>query len=134
MNVRHIPFNINGKIEMQGNTKSNFDDTQKTAVEKLYSRAQREVCEWGNFSEVIEEFSSPSGQNYTLYIKPSPNKETPKVRILEMGIQIPNTSRMFSVEVARGKKEEILNFLSDENNLKEISDCTKILSQRLNKE
>lgn len=134
MNVRHIPFNINGKIEMQGNTKSNFDDTQKTAVEKLYSRAQREVCEWGNFSEVVEEFSSPSGQNYTLYIKPSPNKETPKVRILEMGIQIPNTSRMFSVEVARGKKEEILNFLSDENNLKEISDCTKILSQRLNKE
>lgn len=134
MNVRHIPFNINGKIEMQGNTKSNFDDTQRTAVEKLYSRAQREVCEWGNFSEVVEEFSSPSGQNYTLYIKPSPNKETPKVRILEMGIQIPNTSRMFSVEVARGKKEEILNFLSDENNLKEISDCTKILSQRLNKE
>lgn len=134
MNVRHIPFNINGKIEMQGNTKSNFDDTQRTAVEKLYSRAQREVCEWGNFSEVVEEFSSPSGQNYTLYIKPSPNKETPKVRILEMGIQIPNTSRMFSVEVTRGKKEEILNFLSDENNLKEISDCTKILSQRLNKE
>ncbi len=134
MNVRHIPFNINGKIEMQGNTKSNFDDTQRTAVEKLYSRAQREVCEWGNFSEVVEEFSSPNGQNYTLYIKPSPNKETPKVRILEMGIQIPNTSRMFSVEVARGKKEEILNFLSDENNLKEISDCTKILSQRLNKE
>lgn len=134
MNVRHIPYNINGKIEMQGNTKSNFDNTQKTAVEKLYSRAQREVCEWGNFSEVVEEFSSPSGQNYTLYIKPSPNKETPKVRILEMGIQIPNTSRMFSVEVARGKKEEILNFLSDENNLKEISDCTKILSQRLNKE
>lgn len=134
MNVRHIPFNINGKIEMQGNTKSNFDDTQRTAVEKLYSRAQREVCEWGNFSEVVEEFSSPNGQNYTLYIKPSPNKETPKVRILEMGIQIPNTSRMFSVEVTRGKKEEILNFLSDENNLKEISDCTKILSQRLNKE
>lgn len=134
MNVRHIPYNINGKIEMQGNTKSNFDNTQKTAVEKLYSRAQREVCEWGNFSEVVEEFSSPNGQNYTLYIKPSPNKETPKVRILEMGIQIPNTSRMFSVEVARGKKEEILNFLSDENNLKEISDCTKILSQRLNKE
>lgn len=134
MNVRHIPFNINGKIEMQGNTKSNFDNTQRTAVEKLYSRAQREVCEWGNFSEVVEEFSSPNGQNYTLYIKPSPNKETPKVRILEMGIQIPNTSRMFSVEVARGKKEEILNFLSDENNLKEISDCTKILSQRLNKE
>ena len=134
MNVRHIPFNINGKVEMQGNTKSNFDDTQRTAVEKLYSRAQREVCEWGNFSEVVEEFSSPNGQNYTLYIKPSPNKETPKVRILEMGIQIPNTSRMFSVEVTRGKKEEILNFLSDENNLKEISDCTKILSQRLNKE
>lgn len=134
MNVRHIPLNINGKIEMQGNTKNNFDDTQRAAVEKLYSRAQREVCEWGNFNEVIEEFDSPNGQNYTLYIKPSPNKETPKTRILEMGIQIPNTSRMFSVEVTRGKKEEILNFLSDENNLKEISDCTKILSQRLNKE
>lgn len=138
MNVDKSFFKYQNNVNFsQGEVKApkSFDDIQKEAVDKLKTRAQREVCEWGNFSDVIEEYENPKNKNtYTIYITPCPNPEKPKTRLLEMGLQIPGTGRMFSTGILRGTKEEILDFLNDEKNMAQISGYAKMLAKRLNEE
>ncbi len=137
MNVEKSFFNFGNKInpaKMQDKELS-LSDVEKSTVEKLLKRAEREVCEWGNFSDVIEEFKNPNdGQSYKIFITPSPNKEKPDTRVLQLAAEVPNTDRMFSVDIKRGTKKDILNYLSESKNLGEILGYTNMLSERLSKE
>lgn len=137
MNVEKSFFNFGNKITPQKtkNNEADLSDVEKNTVKKLLKRAEREVCEWGNFSDVIEEFKNPNdGQDYKIFISPSPNKEKPDVRILQLAAQLPHTDRMFSVDIKRGTKKDILNYLSESKNLGEILGYTNMLSERLGKE
>ena len=113
----------------------NFEQIQKNTVEKVYCRAQREVCDWGSFSKVSEEFSEPDGKKiFKLYITPSPDNKKPTTRILQMSAESPFSTTFFSADILRGTKDDILKFLSDENNLKQISGYAALLSQRIEQE
>ena len=112
-----------------------FEQIQKNAVEKLYERAQREVCEWGDFSKVSEDFSENNGaKSFKLYITPSPDRKKPTTRILQMSVETPHGATFFSADILRGTKDDILKFLADEKNLKQISGYAAMLSERLDKE
>ena len=133
-------MNINTKYNCKNETSfsktvvdgMDFKQIQKNTVEKLYNRAQREVCDWGNFSTVSEEFGEPNGKKiFKLYIAPSPDNKKPTTRILYLSAQLPFAPTYFSVDVSRGTKDDILKFLADENNLKQISGYTTMLSKRL---
>ncbi|HIQ88957.1 TPA: hypothetical protein IAA68_03930 [Candidatus Galligastranaerophilus faecipullorum] len=137
MNVEKSFFNFGNKIQPKDVQKETpcFEEVQKQAVERLLSRSEREVCEWGSFSDVIEEYKNPENNDtYTLFVTPSPDSKKPQMRILQMAIHVPLSGRMFSCDLKRGTKDEILGFLSDKENLKEISGYAKMLSNRLDKE
>ncbi len=137
MNVEKSFFNFGNKLNplKAQNKEAKLSDVEKNTVKKLLKRAEREVCEWGNFSDVIEEFKNPNdGQDYKIFISPSPNKEKPDVRILQLAAQLPHTDRMFSVDIKRGTKKDILNYLSESKNLGDILGYTNMLSERLGKE
>lgn len=134
MKVDNISANYNNiGFGTKMSEEKSFPNIVKIHVKKLYDRAEREVCEWGNFSDVVEKFEDPNGsEEYMLFITPSPNLQKPKERILNIGVQVPNTDRMFSMNIKRGEKKDILEFLANEENLRDIIGPAEILCERVN--
>ena len=70
-----------------------------------------------------------SNNNGLLYIIPHP-KNNKTERIFLIGVHHKNSDRLFSNEILTGTKKEIINFIKDSKNQKEITDTVYKLSKQ----
>ncbi len=110
------------------------EDFEKIIIPKaqayLAETAQREVPENGLFTKVYAAFEVPdSNNNGLLYIIPHP-KNNKTERIFLIGVHHKNSDRLFSNEILTGTKKEIINFIKDSKNQKEITDTVYKLSKQ----
>ena len=131
------PTNFNN-IQPRGTEKmttTDFKQDIQNAISKLYTRAEREVAEYGSFADVKEQFKNSnenlSATDFELKIyKPETIKDE-KYRCFEaIAYSYPKPYKA-EMPLYQGSKEEILQALKNENLPKELEDAFTQLSHDL---
>ena len=105
-------------VSIKNNQRETQEEATKKAAKNLFIKARRELTPNGD-EKIIEPFSF-EGRNYILYIIPSEDKKNPERKTLSVAYLIEEEGDMASMALARGTKQEILDYLGDERNLAEI--------------
>ena len=82
----------------------------------LVKRAEYEVPENGTFRKVEVLFDIPNTQNQAHYFIECDPLNPKDSRTFSIGASRVGSDRMTSIQLAKGTKKEILNFLADKNN------------------
>ncbi len=109
---------INQPATTKKTPKKTQEEATKKAAKNLFIKTRRELTPNGK-EKIIEPFSF-EGRNYILYIIPSEDKKNPERKTLSVAYLIEKEGDMAAMALARGTKQEILDYLGDERNLAEI--------------
>lgn len=86
------------------------------AAKMLAKKAEYEVPENGQFSKCLISFDIPGTQNIAYYLIEHDVLEPKEQRRLSIGALRNGCDRLTSIQLKKGTKKEILDFLNDENN------------------
>ncbi len=135
MNVDNNLNNIN-QTNFSKNTNSELSkDYKKELVENLYKKTRQEVPQDGlgiiKFKPVSVEYKDLKTEDiYSLAVLPGYNKDNPEQRALRACYKLSDEDSTFYMNIKRGTKREILDYLGDERNLGKIKGHFSILKER----
>lgn len=105
-------------------------DIKTDAIKSFYDKIRLNVPEKGKFDVVVKEFTDPlTGDEYRLFIAPSHIKGEDDKRRLSIGLKIPDTGNMRSLQIMKGTKLEILDFVGNEKNISQLNSYAKVLKE-----
>ncbi|MCD7780279.1 MAG: hypothetical protein LUH05_06360 [Candidatus Gastranaerophilales bacterium] len=102
----------------------------KKGAEILNQNAERQVPENGKFNRVFVAFDIPETQNEAIISIEHDELNPKESRRLSVGVHHNNKDRLFSNYILKGTKKEILSYLNNTDNHKEILDSVNNLSQK----
>jgi hypothetical protein len=120
-------------IKNKGFQKMNFDDNLKAVIQTLKADAKNYMSDTQFYREISEDFRNDNNDIFAkaiaIGIEQHPeeyNKHLLKVTVLHPSMQIQSTRA-----IAAGKKEDILEFLNNENLEKTLKQTIESISQKL---
>ena len=127
------PYRNDKNIDIKGNTapmsEKTFEEIQKEYVKALFDKVRQEVPSLGEFEPVYVVLEHPvTGDVYTMEVLPS-SLYLDK-RMLDLGVEIPQTENAVSSTLVKGTKQEILDYLGDERSLNNINNRFSSLKSR----
>ena len=134
----NIDNNINGISKMNFKKNVEFEankDLKRELVENLYKKARQEVPKEGigikDFEPVTEKYiDSDTEDVYSLSIQSGYDKEAPESKVLRASYQLSEDAPVYYMNVIRGSKQDILDYLGNENNIGKIKGFLSILKER----
>ena len=125
--VNQTNFKGIGKMK---NIEPDFNEQTRLLVEKLSTRAEREVCEHGDFAPVFEIMHNTDEKlkatDFVLNIE-HPEGTDPKFRTLDASAyKVPLTKR-YERTLVTGTKEDILKAMREEGFAKQVQETFKRL-------
>jgi hypothetical protein len=131
INNKNISFNGINKGQAKVSEKG---DVTNILVEKsrkhLLERAQREVPPNGPFTRLFVAFDIPNSLNEAVIAIEHDEKEPKTQRRLSIGVHHQYSDKVFSNYVLKGTKEDILNYLYDQENQESIKSTILNLSKK----
>lgn len=134
----NIDNNINGLNKMNYRKNIEFDvnkDFKRELVESLYKKARQEVPKEGmginEFEPVTVKYKDADTEDvYSLSVQSAYDKEAPDSKVLRAIYQLSEDGPVYYMNVIRGSKQDILDYLGNENNLGKVKGCLSILKER----
>lgn len=134
----NIDNNINGinSINCKKNPEAEANkDLKKELVENLYKKARQMVPQEGigisEFEPVTEEYiDSDTKDIYFLSVQSGYDKKEPELKVLRASYQLSKDAPVYYMNIIRGSKQDILDFLGNENNIGKIKGFLSILKER----
>ena len=138
MNITTIQYRYTQNINsFKGGCRANMNSRKEKNIglfavngaKILAKKAQFEVPENGKFSKVGIIFNIPNTQNLAHYNIEYDELEPTNTRRFSIGATRKGSDRLTSVYLAKGSKQDIINFLSDEENCSKIQETLRQVSQ-----
>lgn len=136
-------INAKNKIKFEGIKKmpkveTTFEDKIQKMIKDLYTRAEREVPEYGDFKMVYEEFPNPEkslcATDFMLKIYKPITKDSEKMRNLEaVAYNFPHPYKAERTLV-HGTKKEVLDALKSKDLPEKLMEIFKNLAEHLSEE
>ncbi len=134
----NIDNNLNGlnSINYKRNSETEPNkDFKKELVENLYKKARQEVPQDGNnineFDPVSVKYTDPRTEDiYYVSVQAGYDKEAPELKVLRASYQLSKDEPVYYMNIIRGSKQDILDYLGNENNLGKIKGCLSVLKER----
>ncbi len=136
MNVDNNLNNINQTNHREKTNSELSKDYQKELVANIYAKARQEVPQDGigiiKFEPVSVEYKDLKTEDvYSLTVLTGYNKKIPEQRALRASYKLSDKdSSFYYMNIKRGTKQEILDYLGDERNLGEIKGYLSTLKER----
>lgn len=118
-----------GKFRMQ-EEKSPMDNLVAKTMEFLSDRTEKEIPENGLFRKIFVAFDVPKTKNEALLLLEMDGEKPRTQRRLSVGVHHQNADRLTSNYLLKGTKKEIIEYLNNKDNKKEIIDAVKKLSDK----
>ena len=138
MNITAIQYkytqNINSfkgrfRVKMDTRKEKNIGLFAVNGAKILAKKAQFEVPENGKFAKVGIIFNIPNTQNLAHYNIEYDELEPAKIRRFSIGATRKGSDRLTSKHLTKGSKQEIIDFLKNEENNSRIQEALKQVSQ-----
>lgn len=101
--------------------------------EILIENGERRIPEIGPFSKFSLQFNVPGAPQYEGTLIVDFDTQDVKKRILQVGVHHQNSDRLFSHMLINGTKKELLDYLKNDDNQKDIIDSVQALSKEADK-
>lgn len=125
--------NVNMKRQKANMNEKSFEEVQKEYIKALFDKVRQEVPPLGEFEPVFVVLKHPvTGDIYTMEVLPS-SLYLDK-RMLDLGVEIPETDNAVSSTLLKGTKQDILDYLGDDRSLEEIDARFSSLKTRADEE
>ncbi|MCD7740426.1 MAG: hypothetical protein LUH11_03660 [Candidatus Gastranaerophilales bacterium] len=96
----------------------------------LNEKAQLQVPENGKFNRIFVAFNIPETPNEAVFTIEHDELNPKNSRRLSIGVHHNNMDRLFSNYVLKGTKQEILDYLKNKDNYKDILEIVNNLSEK----
>lgn len=121
INSSHLSnFKGGFKNVMQTNSQDKFNIATINATALLALKAEREMPENGKFANVSLAFEIPNSQNIAHFTIECDNENFKDTRRLSIGTSRKGSDRLTSIQLSKGTKKEILNYLNNKDNIELI--------------
>lgn len=134
MNINNNYGLYNTAFGSKGNkveNKATIETLTAEVFEELSERAEKEVPENGKFTGISVSYLIPDSQNIGKCIIKYDPLNPKDSRRLYAGVNRAGSDRLVSVELLKGSKKDILNYLSKQENQKEVIENIKDLSKEV---
>ena len=134
----NIDNNLNGlnSINYKRNSETEPNkDFKKELVANLYKKARQDVPKEGiginEFEPVTAKYKDADTEDvYSLSVQAGYDKEAPELKVLRASYQLSKDAPVYYMNIIRGSKQDILDFLGNENNIGKIKGFLSILKER----